>query len=128
MHSEQSHRLPLPPDIEGETDFSNIYAGIIKILQSDIGTFDGGKPMVFANDDFHDDQVLMIKSFMRQFSKREDSIDVFPMSLLLFKMQEVLAEKNGRTNQITIHLARALLDRDVFEFRRDISCDVSRHV
>lgn len=124
LHSEETHGLPIPPEAMGEKNFIKVNEGINDIFKSG-STFDGGKPMVFTNDGIYGENVPMLKSFMNQFSKHDNTVDVFPLTSLVYNMKEIIAEKRGVVNPVTLHLAKALLDRDVFEFRRNISCKVS---
>lgn len=130
MHSESTHRLPLPPNCDGvkKERFNDVvYADIKRMLNTEVGTFDGGKPFVFTSEGVNDENIVMLKSFMKQFSLKEESpIDVFPMHMLLFTMKDVWEKECNIPNDMpTAYVAKAILLRETLEHRPNLGCDVS---
>lgn len=132
-YSEQTHKLPIPPNAMGETNFSEVYRKIWKLLVADKNRykFDDGKPFVFTYTGdcaTEEDNVLMLKSFMAQVSMKESPIDIYPLSRLFFILATNLAEIDRFQKIDNISIVHMLLSRDSFEHRSGFSCEYHEQV
>lgn len=118
----------MPPDALGEKRFGNLFKNISELLLDDNGrAFAGEKPMVFTytgTDMGENENILILESFMNQFSNQDSPIDIFSITDLFITIKSKLAEV-GRCDKIeNLNIARMLLDRDPYEYRTDLSCEV----
>lgn len=126
--SDDTHKLPIPPNAIGETDFNAVFRKIWRLLEveSKRFRFDSGKPFVFTySSDFtnEEENILMLKSFMTQFSKKESPIDVYPLSRLFFILTTNLFGIDRFQKIENISIVHMLLCRDSYEHCSGFSCE-----
>lgn len=127
-HSDNTHKLPLPPNAMGESDFSDVFRKIWKLLVAGKNrySFDDGKPFVFTYTGdcaTEEDNILMLKSFMQQVSNKESPIDIYPLSGLFFILTTNLFEIDRFQKIDNISIVHMLLSRDSYEHRSGFSCE-----
>lgn len=127
-YSDDTHKLPIPPNAMGETNFNDVFRKIWKLLVADKNRykFDDGKPFVFTyTGDYmsEEDNILMLKSFMMQLSNKEAPIDVYPLSRLFYILSTNLFEIDRFQKIDNISIVHMLLSRDSFEHRSGFSCE-----
>lgn len=127
-YSDDTHKLPIPPNAMGETNFYEVFRKIWKLLVADKNRykFDDGKPFVFTYTSDHtseEDNILMLKSFMMQLSNREAPIDVYPLSRLFYILSTNLFEIDRFQKIDNISIVHIILSRDLFEHRSGFSCE-----
>lgn len=132
-HSEDTHKLPIPPHALGERHFHAAFHNIWKVLTkvSASKRFDDGKPFVFtyANDyTSEEDNVFMLKSVLSQLSNQEAPIDVYPLSRLFFVLATNLFEIDRFQKVENISIVNMLLSRDSYDHTSGFSCEYHERV
>lgn len=131
-HADSTHKLPIPPNAYGETNFNEVYQEIWNLLTEESHyQFDNGKPFVFTytNDcSTEEENILMLKSFMRQLTPNESPIDVYPLSRLLFILTANLSAIDRCQSIDNISIAKMVLSRDTYEHRSGFSCEYHERV
>lgn len=132
-HVERTHRTPVPGmDVSiGENDLRRVHSRIMNFLQIYGEPLDNGKPIVFTYADkcsANDNQVNVLKSFMRSFSDDgEVHIDIFPLEQLFITLRKTLSEKNF-INPLSDNFADVIMSREPFDVLPSVSCQVCKVV
>lgn len=128
QHADCTHRLPLPPNAMGESNFPKIYQDIVGFITPENGFNDRGNEnslVVFARRN----HFPMLDSFLKQFSNHAPpvKIEVFSLEDLFF----FLKEKSVATSPVVIsvpiasvHVSNILLDRDTHSTTEGLACRV----
>lgn len=123
QHSTATHQLPVPPDALGEAKYDVILRQIFKFLNSSSGkkTF---PPMFTWNKD-----IPVVNSILRGLLEATDFDDVQLTILPLvdfFYCLKLATESYGLDIKTfpSIHMAKALLETDVYAYTAGIACDV----
>lgn len=118
-HSDDTHRLPIPPNAKGEKNYQSILKQIHKFMgKNELA------PLFTLKEN-----IPMIKSFLHQFcemSEEESRHRVYPLHELFFVIKEEAAKNSveGEAFQ-SIHIPDAHLNRDQYIYLRDTACNVS---
>lgn len=126
-HSENSHRRPLPPKIEGETDYSVIF----KKLQEFLTAGDARKnrlPILFVEPGMRDEDYkaakLTLDKIVRE-ADRQIEFRLFPIEHLVFKLYKKCVEGTDKAPFTSILHAKETLHQDKFMYS-DIGCEFHR--
>lgn len=136
-HSEKVHRLPPPPNANGERDYSKIYSAILNVLDVEPGQVfeksDKRRPCVFTRKE----DMEMIESILDQLSDKQwqQTFDVFEFNLLFQALKnKVLEYDTSATHEpIRLTITNAFIEQDRYDATPNISCDfhenedVTRH-
>lgn len=120
-HSEDTHKLPIPPEALGETNYGRIYDNLYSFIYDD--ELNAVRP-VFTRDS----DVIMVKSILNilavEADKPLDLIDVFPIHEFFYELKKATA-RLGQTMSAfpSNHLAKACLERDAYEFHSSLACE-----
>lgn len=126
-HSNATHQLPVPPDAFGEPNYEKILRQIIKFVKSSTGskTF---PPMFTWNKD-----IPMVESILRGILEATDfdyvKLSVLPLIDFFYYLK--LATENYGLDINTfpsVHMAKALLETDVYAYTAGIACDVHENL
>lgn len=126
--SQRVHKLPVPPKAMGRKDFHEIYDDIIGFISDKTYRVDTGNPIVFTDADFDDEldsQVLVLESFMKQFSGRSNKIDIYPINHLFYALTKQLAARNRCEDIRNENCVRVMLSYDPYDANGKICCKVS---
>lgn len=128
--SEDTHRLPPPPNAFGEKNYQRVMYNMQKFMREDgVPTFDSGNQIVFTYNDPHSsegNQVEILKDFLGQFAGEQGhNIDIYPLTRLFYVLRKELAAR-GKCDDIPNEgFTNVLLARDPYESSAGISCEVS---
>ncbi|KAL9705497.1 hypothetical protein quinque_009015 [Culex quinquefasciatus] len=122
-HSSSTHQLPVPPDALGEANYEKILRQILKFFKNTSGS--QVVPPIFTwNKD-----IPMVDSILRGILEATD-LDYVKFSILplidFFYNLKLATEDYGLDIKTfpSIHLAKALLEKDVYAYTAGIACDV----
>ncbi|EDS30325.1 maelstrom [Culex quinquefasciatus] len=122
-HSSSTHQLPVPPDALGEANYEKILRQILKFFKNTSGS--KVVPPIFTwNKD-----IPMVDSILRGILEATD-LDYVKFSILplidFFYNLKLATEDYGLDIKTfpSIHLAKALLEKDVYAYTAGIACDV----
>ncbi|XP_055641325.1 protein maelstrom homolog [Toxorhynchites rutilus septentrionalis] len=121
IQSEESHKLPVPPDSMGETDFSVLFDKLLAFIEIKCKK---AKPFLLFTDS---KEVSMVENIIGQLSdesKIQYNFLVCPLGELFFQLKRE-TERYG-LDICTFHskvIADVLLRKDIYEFTRGISCE-----
>lgn len=122
--SEETHRLPVPPDSKGETDFAVLLEKILSFI--DYEEEKKCKNFLLFTDA---KDVLMTESILSQFTEDSKMLSPFLVCPLgeFFYQLKVATERYGlgldKPNFPGRTLADILLKKDPYEYTANISCD-----
>lgn len=131
-HVERTHRTPIPGMDEsiGESDLRRVHSKIMNFLKMYGEPLDNGKPIVFTYTDkysVNDNQVNVLKSFMRSFSDDgEVNIDIFPLEQLFITLRKALSEKEFDEPLPNDNFADVIMSRDPFDVVPGVGCQVCK--
>lgn len=123
-HSEQTHRLPPPPQAFGERNYERIFNGILDMFDVRIGqTFskdNAKRPFVFIREQ----DMEMIESILDQLSDRQwrQIFDVFSLELLFNRLKNKVQTNIG-AEPIRITVTSVFIEQDRYDATPNISCD-----
>lgn len=105
----------------GESDYDTVLGEIVKFF-GNTPTF----PPIFTNVP----QIPMIKSIFEQLCSEKADLDnfkIYPLFQLLFMLKREAASYGIDENQgfASIHIAQSMIDRDQYDYQREIACNVS---
>lgn len=120
-NSEETHRLPLPPNAMGERNWPNLLKQIFAFID--------GSPTQVPALYTDENQIPIITSFLKTFcieANEETEFRIYPLQNLFYALKQesckyCLEEDNGF---VSIHIANAILQRDEYDYRSGIACDV----
>lgn len=120
--SEETHRLPIPPNAMGSRNWAIVLKDIFKFLD--------GSPTQVPALYTEEKQIPIITSFLKTFcyeANEETEFRIYPLSHLFFALKQEsckysLEEDSGFQS---IHIAKAILERDEYDYRSGIACEVS---
>ena len=123
-YSETTHKIVPPPNCIGEVFSHKLYEHIIEFLTSNDGGAGKVPPLYTFNT-----HVPIVKSIMQQLCEISNKdfklFKIYPLCELFFRLKSQTAQFNARDNSLfnSIFLARALLERDIYDYISNISCD-----
>lgn len=120
--SEETHRLPIPPSAMGARNWT--------IVLKDIYKFIDGTPTQVPPLYTEEKQIPIILSFLKAFcneANEETEFRVYPLAKLFYalKQESCKYSLHEDTGFQSIHIAKAILERDEYDYRSGIACDVS---
>ncbi|XP_039961078.1 protein maelstrom 1 [Bactrocera tryoni] len=118
-HSENTHKLPLPPNAKGERDLGLVYNNILDFIR-DPET--GEYPPIYT----HRDSIPVVKSVLEflksDVSARDVVFDTYSIQYLLYILKDTVMQLNGSDKQISSYITDADFERDFFEYQTGIAC------
>uniref|UniRef100_A0A1Q3EW40 Putative maelstrom n=1 Tax=Culex tarsalis TaxID=7177 RepID=A0A1Q3EW40_CULTA len=122
-HSNETHKLPVPPDALGEANCEKILRLILKFLKSSSGSRTI-PPMFTWNKD-----IPMVESILRWIVEATDldhvKLSVLPLIDFFYTLKLATESYGLDINTFpSIHMAKALLEKDVYAYTAGIACDV----
>lgn len=133
-YAEERHKRPIPPDIDGETDYSKIFNKIMNFLGADYSKRNE-IPLMFVdpglNDVDYKAAVLTLEKIVREAGKDDMNFRLFPFEHLLFRLHKKCIEtRNALTKSndkpfSSILMAKDMMSRDKFMYA-DLGCDFHR--
>lgn len=130
VHSEETHRLPTPPDAYGEKNFNRVWFNMKKFMLEDgVPTFDGGNQIIFTyNDPYSNEgnQIEILKDFLNQFADDQGhKFDVYPLTRLFYVLRKKLFALEKCDDIPNENYTDVFLSRDPYDATSGISCEVS---
>lgn len=119
VHSESDHGLPIPPDAMGEKDNDEIVLRLFNFLSQ------GEKmPPLFTETTEIKMVENILKGILTQANMDENTLLVCPLSELFYQLKRA-TESFGMDIKTfpSVHIAQAIIQKDVYEYTKDISCD-----
>lgn len=119
VHSESDHGLPIPPDAMGEKDNDEIVLRLFNFLSQ------GEKmPPLFTETTEIKMVENILKGILTQANMDENTLLVCPLSELFYQLKRA-TESFGMDIKTfpSVHIAQAIIQKDVYEYSKDISCD-----
>lgn len=119
VHSESDHQLPIPPDAMGEKDNDEIVLRLFNFLSS------GEKmPPLFTETTEIKMVENILKGILTQANMDENTLLVCPLSEMFYQLKRA-TESFGMDIKTfpSVHIAQAIIQKDVYEYTKDISCD-----
>lgn len=119
MHSEGDHQLPIPPDALGEKDNDEIILKLFSFLSAQ----EKMPPLYTETTEVKMVQNIL-KGILNQGALDEHTLEVYKLSELFFQLKQA-TENFGMDVKIfpSVHIAQAIIQKDVYEYTKDISCD-----
>ncbi|XP_058824864.1 protein maelstrom homolog isoform X2 [Topomyia yanbarensis] len=119
IHSESDHQLPIPPDAMGEKDNDEIILKLFSFLSQQ-----EKMPPLFTETTEIRMVENILKGILNQGSMDENTLLVCPMSELFFHLKRA-TESFGMDIKTfpSVHIAQAIIQKDVYEYTKDISCE-----
>lgn len=119
------HRLKVPPNAMGETQFEKVYDELLKFLKEGNEQKPGADGAHKSIPVFvHDVHMDMIKSVLSQLPESPDfverDIDVLSLNTLFNELKNV--DVPDQKDRISIHVSNMLLDADRFDSAQNIAC------
>lgn len=134
IHSAKTHRLPVPPNIEGEKDYEVIFNKILMFLE---GTNDKKKiPPIYVDPGTKDEEIkaaeMTLDKIVREGGGGNNFVfRVYPLEHLFFRLHKKFIEskniKHGTSLKpfSSVFMAKDIMGRDEFMYS-DIGCDFHR--
>uniref|UniRef100_A0A1Q3EZN9 HMG box domain-containing protein n=1 Tax=Culex tarsalis TaxID=7177 RepID=A0A1Q3EZN9_CULTA len=119
VHSESDHQLPIPPDAMGEKDNDEIVLRLFNFLSQ------GEKmPPLFTETTEIKMVENILKGILTQANMDENTLLVCPLSELFYQLKRA-TESFGMDIKTfpSVHIAQAIIQKDVYEYTKDIACD-----
>lgn len=119
VHSESDHQLPIPPDAMGEKDNDEIVLRLFNFLSQ------GEKmPPLFTETTEIRMVENILKGILTQANMDENTLLVCPLSELFYQLKRA-TESFGMDIKTfpSVHIAQAIIQKDVYEYTKDISCE-----
>lgn len=121
------HRLPPPPNADGEKDYSKIFSAILGVLDvvpgQQFDKSDKHRPCLFTRKE----DTEMIESILDQLSDKQwqQTFDVFEFNLLFHGLKNKVLEYNTEVNHEPIRLTvtNTFIEQDRYDATPNISCD-----
>lgn len=120
LYSDETHRLPPPPNAEGEIFFTTIFQEFYDFI------YDNEKQQLrplFT----HSNQLDACKSILNLFAAESDQdgimFNVLNIVDLLFLLKKSTAKCQNADGFPTPHIAEAMIDRDQYEFHLNLGCE-----
>lgn len=119
QHSETDHQLPIPPDAKGEKDNDEIILKMFSFLSQQ-----EKMPPLFTETNDIKMVENILKGILNQGSMDENTLLVCPLSELFYQLKRA-TESFGLDIKTfpSVHIAQAIIQKDVYEYTKDISCD-----
>ncbi|XP_058446771.1 protein maelstrom homolog isoform X2 [Malaya genurostris] len=119
VHSEGDHQLPIPPDAKGEKDNDEIILKLFSFLSQQ-----EKMPPLFTETTEIRMVENILKGILNQGAMDENTLLVCPMSELFFHLKRA-TESFGMDIKTfpSVHIAQAIIQKDVYEYTKDISCE-----
>lgn len=120
QHSESDHQLPIPPDAMGEKDNDEIILKMFSFLSQQ-----EKMPPLFTETNEIKMVENILKGILNQGAMEENTLLVCPLSELFYQLKRA-TESFGLDIKTfpSVHIAQAIIQKDVYEYTKDISCDV----
>lgn len=120
QHSESDHQLPIPPDAMGEKDNDEIILKLFSFLSQQ-----EKMPPLFTETNDIKMVENILKGILNQGAMDDTTLLVCPMSELFYQLKRA-TESFGLDIKTfpSVHIAQAIIQKDVYEYTKDISCDV----
>lgn len=120
QHSESDHQLPIPPNAMGEKDNDEIILKLFSFLSQQ-----EKMPPLFTETTEIKMVENILKGILNQGSMDENTLLVCPLSEMFFQLKNA-TETFGLDIKTfpSVHIAQAIIQKDVYEYTKDISCDV----
>lgn len=120
QHSETDHQLPIPPDAMGEKDNDEIILKLFSFLSQQ-----EKMPPLFTETNEIKVVENILKGILNQGAMEENTLLVCPLSELFYQLKRA-TESFGLDIKTfpSVHIAQAIIQKDVYEYTKDISCDV----
>lgn len=120
QHSESDHQLSIPPDAIGEKDNDEIILKLFSFLSQQ----EKMPPLFTETNDMRMVENIL-KGIMNQGSMDANTLLVCPLSELFYQLKRA-TESFGLDIKTfpSVHIAQAIIQKDVYEYTKDISCDV----
>lgn len=119
QHSETDHQLPIPPDAMGEKDNDEIVLRLFNFLSQ------GEKmPPLFTETTEIKMVENILKGILTQANMDENTLLICPLSELFYQLKRA-TESFGMDIKTfpSVHIAQAIIQKDVYEYTKDIACD-----
>lgn len=119
VHSESDHQLPIPPDAMGEKDNDEIVLRLFNFLTQ------GEKmPPLFTETSEIKVVENILKGILTQANMDENTLLVCPLSEMFYQLKRA-TESFGMDIKTfpSVHIAQAIIQKDVYEYTKDIACD-----
>jgi protein maelstrom len=133
-HSEETHRLPPPPNIEGEDSYDTMFSDIMEFL---VGR-DGKRsiPPIFVEPGMKDEDIKAAKLTLEKIVKkggqgRNIVFRVYPMEQMLYRLNKKCVEARNAESRSFVKafnsaiMAKDMMSRDEFMYA-DIGCQFHR--
>lgn len=119
QHSESDHQLPIPPDAMGEKDNDEIILKMFSFLSQQ-----EKMPPLFTETGDIKMVENILKGILNQGAMDENTLLVCPLSELFYQLKRA-TESFGLDIKTfpSVHIAQAIIQKDVYEYTKDISCD-----
>ncbi|XP_011192543.2 protein maelstrom 1 [Zeugodacus cucurbitae] len=118
-HSDNTHKLPLPPHAKGETDLGLIYNNILDFIR-DPET--GEYPPVYT----HRDSIPVVASVLDylkgDYKARNIEFETYSIQYLFYILKEATCEMGELEKPTSSFVTDAFWDNDFFEYQIDIAC------
>uniref|UniRef100_A0A0K8ULA0 Protein maelstrom n=1 Tax=Bactrocera latifrons TaxID=174628 RepID=A0A0K8ULA0_BACLA len=118
-HSENTHKLPLPPNAKGERDLGLVYNNILDFIR-DPET--GEYPPVYTHRDFIPVVKSVLEFLKSDVSARDVVFDTYSIQYLLYILKDTAMKLNESGKQISSYITDADFERDFFEYQTGIAC------
>lgn len=119
QHSESDHQLPIPPDALGEKDNDEIILKLFSFLSQQ-----EKMPPLFTETGDIKMVENILKGILNQGAMDENTLLVCPLSELFYLLKRA-TESFGMDIKTfpSVHIAQAIIQKDVYEYTKDIACD-----
>ncbi|KAL7030215.1 hypothetical protein ACKWTF_006577 [Chironomus riparius] len=127
QHSKNTHRLPIPPNIQGEKNYKRVLDEILKFLDvKELSSF--YIPPFFVYDDFQSDDYEAAQLTLQKIADENHCNNAFRIlksDQLLYSLNKHITAHNndGKIPLKSMVQARDIMRRDSYAYR-DIGCDL----
>ncbi|XP_063699028.1 protein maelstrom homolog isoform X2 [Culicoides brevitarsis] len=123
-HGEKTHKLPVPPNALGESEFDTILVQILEFFTEERSSRDAAFP-VFVNDP----EMEMCESILRDFCEKSelefDLVKVLPLTFFFQKLvAAVFKVYCDEESKFSFAIAQSHLERDAYDYHRGNGCQL----
>ncbi|XP_055381591.1 protein maelstrom 2-like [Condylostylus longicornis] len=120
-HSERTHQLGVPPDVQGETNLKKLYLNCLEFIREN-NECGSEYPPLFTHQD--EKIVKSVLEVLRSDCYDEEPVlRVYPLRELFFILKRTTSEIGETKPPESKHITNAYLDKDVYEYQVNIACD-----
>jgi len=121
QHSEDTHQLGVPPDVQGETNLEQLYLHCLEFIRDNNDDTKDFPPLFTVQED-----VKIVESVLDVLKSCLDDVPelrIYPLHYLFYVMKKTTSSIGETKPPESIHITNAYLDRDIYEYQTNIACE-----